>query len=88
ISANDEELFKFIKVLLDDIKNYKTLSERRIGILGRVEITNKTSKEQLKGYIDTLKKLRNYLGADYLERIKERVDKQKNEIVIAIENSK
>lgn len=88
ISANDEELFEFIKVLLDDIKNYKTLSERRIGILGRVEITNKTSKEQLKDYIDTLKKLRNYLGADYLEKIKKRVDKQKNEIVIAIENSK
>jgi len=86
-NPNEEELVNFIKMLIDDIVNYKTLSDKTISRIGRNEISNHSSEKQVKLFREVILGIKQYLGKDYLNRILKRVEHQKNEVVIAIENT-
>lgn len=72
-----EEIKNFIEMLLEDILEYGTLSEytlRRI-----IEIDSQNYKEAVKSLMEEL-------GADYLDKEKERTKNLNKEIIVAIEN--
>lgn len=88
INQKEESLVEFMKTLLHDIRKYHTLSDRTLGRLGRVPITQKSSENELNAFLEKVQWLRNYFGADYLQKILKRVESQKNEVIIAVENIK
>jgi superfamily II DNA or RNA helicase/HKD family nuclease len=71
------DVVKFIKELIEDITDYKTLSSnthRRIKDINAEDPT------------DDLMKIRHEIGADFLKQTKERVSDMNDEVIIAIEN--
>lgn len=86
ISPTEERLINFIKVIIDDIRNYRTLSERTLGRLSRNKISLKSNEQEIKNFISEVFWIMNSLGENYLERIKERIENQREEVVIAVEN--
>jgi superfamily II DNA or RNA helicase len=87
LSGNEESLAKFVKMLIKDLKKYHTLSVRTLGRLGRKSITKDSSEKEIKALTNEITWVRNHFGDDYLDRILKRVDKQKNEVIIAVENN-
>jgi superfamily II DNA or RNA helicase len=88
LNASDVALMDFIKVLIRDIQEYKTLSDRTLGRLSRNVLDIHASDKGKKNFTMELRWIRNSLGADYLDRILKRIEHQRNEVVIAIENTK
>ena len=88
LDAKNDAVMSFIKVLITDIEKYKTLSDRTLGRLGRNPLTTKATEAQKKTFSEELQLIKNSLGADYLDRILKRIEHQKNEVVIAVENIK
>jgi len=86
INAKDTELIRFIKTLIKDIKKYHTLSKRTLGRIGRKQFSKSSAEKVKKEFFDEIKWIRNQLGQDYLETILKRVEKQKLEVIIAVEN--
>jgi len=87
LDTNNDALMSFIKVLITDIEKYKTLADRTLGKIARLELTTKSSDQTKKLFTDEILRIRTNLGADYLDRILKRIEHQKNEVVIAVENS-
>jgi len=82
INAKDTNLeaFKdFLRALREDIEEYGTLSEYTLRRIANIRANNA---------VEELKKLREELGEDYLQRLKEKQRTVKKEIIIAIENRK
>ena len=77
-----------IKVLISDIEKYKTLSERTLGRIARNPLSTQSNDSEKCTFTNEINWIKNCLGADYLERILKRIEHQKNEVVIAIENIK
>lgn len=77
----------FIKVLITDVEKYKTLSDRTLGRIGRNTMSIKATDAQKKTFTEEICWIKNSLGADYLDRILKRIEHQKNEVVIAVENN-
>jgi len=88
LDVKNDELMNFIKVLITDIEKYKTLSERTLGRIARSELTLEANERIKTSFTREVLWIRNNLGADYLDRILKRIEHQKNEIVIAVENIK
>jgi len=88
LNHTDDALVNFIKVLITDIDKYKTLSDRTLGRLARNPLTIKSSESEIKTFKDEVLWIKHSLGADYLDRILKRIEHQKNEVVIAVENMK
>jgi hypothetical protein len=72
----------FIRILLEDILDYGTLSNYTLRRLANLDIGD---QDRLVGEINTL---RRQLGEDYLERERGRMKEITKEIIIAIENRK
>jgi hypothetical protein len=87
LDAKNDGLMAFIKMLLTDIEKYKTLSDRTLGRIGRNPLSIKATDAEKKTFIGELNWIKNSLGADYLDRILKRIEHQKNEVVIAVENT-
>ncbi|MCE5175504.1 MAG: helicase-related protein [Bacteroidales bacterium] len=86
LNHTDDNLINFIKVLITDIDKYKTLSDRTLGRLARNPLNIKSPESEIKTFKDEVLWIKNSLGADYLDRILKRIEHQKNEVVIAVEN--
>ncbi len=86
IDPKESSTIAFIKVLIKDIKKYHTLSKRTLGRIGRKEISKAASEKSKKDFFDEIIWIRNHLGANYLEIILKRVEKQELEVIIAVEN--
>jgi superfamily II DNA or RNA helicase len=86
LDTKNDDLMNFSKVLITDIEKYKTLADRTLGRLARNELTNKSSEEAKKTFTKEVLWIKNSLGTDYLERILKRIEHQRNEVVIAVEN--
>ncbi len=84
--GNEENLANFVKMLIKDLNKYHTLSVRTLGRLGRKTIDTKSSEKEIKALTNEINWIRNQFGDDYLDRILKRVDNQKNEVIIAVEN--
>lgn len=86
VDPKQESLIEFMKVLVKDIRKYHTLSSRTLGRLGRKQLNKKSSTKEQKAFFDEVLWIRNRFGADYLDRILDRVANQQNEVIIAVEN--
>ncbi|MCX6308398.1 MAG: C-terminal helicase domain-containing protein, partial [Bacteroidia bacterium] len=87
LNTSDSVLMDFIKVLIRDIQEYKTLSDRTLGRLSRNVLNIHSSEKDMKNFTNEVLWIRNSLGKDYLERILKRIEHQRNEVVIAVENT-
>jgi superfamily II DNA or RNA helicase len=88
LSGNEESLANFVKMLIKDLQKYHTLSVRTLGRLGRKKIDNKSNEKEIKALTTEINWVRNQFGDDYLDRILKKVDNQKNEVIIVVENNK
>jgi hypothetical protein len=58
-----------------------------LGRIGRNPLSVKATETEKKTFMEEINWIKNSLGADYLDRILKRIEHQKNEVVIAVENS-
>ncbi len=79
------EVKEFLKVLLEDITDYGTLSDYTLRRIANLEIGN---EEKIKKSLKEIKALKDELGSDYLEKEKARQKDLTKEIIVAIENQK
>ncbi len=82
-----EKYLSFARTLLEDIIDYKTLSEftlRRIANLN----TNNPSERDTEKIINEFLKLKDDLGENYLDKIKYKLGSMQSEVIVAIENVK
>jgi superfamily II DNA or RNA helicase len=77
-------LVPFIHSLIEDIREYGTLSDYVWAEIVSLETFLK--KGEIDKIADALKKLKEDIGEDFLEKIKERLKSLDKEIIIAIEN--
>lgn len=75
-----EEYRGFVAMLLEDLREYKTLSRRTLQRIARLPLNDVTDLRE------ELEKLRNLLGPAYLDAVKKSLKKVESEIIIAIEN--
>ena len=87
LDAKNDGLMTFVKVLITDIEKYKTLSDRTLGRIGRNPLSIKATDAEKKTFVEEINWIKNSLGADYLDRVLKRIEHQKNEVVIAVENT-
>lgn len=74
-----EEYIPFIRVLIEDIRDYRTLPKSTLRRFSNVTPDSPNFKKELQ-------EVRQNLGDDYLDTIKSRLGALKSEIIIAIEN--
>jgi len=84
LNPSDHALMDFIKVLIRDVQEYKTLSDRTLGRLSRNILDIHALDKDKKNFTNEVLWIRNSLGANYLERILKRIEHQRNEVVIAL----
>ncbi len=77
-----QALRRFITNLLEDLRTYLTLPKYTQRILQRKE------NEPMEEFAKRVEKLRNILGTDYLDKVKERASRIEEEIIVAVENQK
>lgn len=89
LSIQDENIQKlapFIQILIEDLRDYMTLPKFTLRRLTQYEVRLDAPKKNIDGFVKNLSELRQHLGEDYLDKIKEQGLRQKKEIIIAIEN--
>lgn len=79
------EYSAFIQVLIKDVRNYHTLSERSLRRIGSLDLSDE--KKSIDNFINEIKWLRKHLGEDYLEEIEQTSKSKSREVIIAIENN-
>ncbi|MNY47365.1 hypothetical protein D3C86_1826290 [compost metagenome] len=75
----------FIQVLIKDIRNYHTLSERSLRRIGSLDLTD--DKKSVDNFLSEIKWLKKQLGEDYIELIEQTAKGKSKEVIIAIENN-
>lgn len=79
------EYLDFIRILICDLRDYKTIPKFTLRRLSSVELL-KNNPTALQRFKEELHFVRAHLGDDYLEIIKNRLEATTSEIIIAIEN--
>ena len=74
-----EELLPFIRTLIEDLRDYKTLSKATLRRFANAKPGSANFKKELQ-------EVKINLGEDYLEIVKQRLGSLKSEVIIAIEN--
>ena len=80
-----EPYLPFIRTLVLDLREYKTLPKFTLRRLASVDL-NKDDPKSLMIFKNELEFVRIYLGDDYLEIIQKRLGSLKSEVIIAVEN--
>jgi len=83
-----EPLLPFILVLLKDLKEYQTLTKYSLRRLTKFELDSTSNKETVQNFIREITWLKNHLGENYLEQISLKAQKNKTEVIVAVENIK
>lgn len=83
--ANFDKYLTFARTLLEDIMDYKTLSEFTLRRISNLNTLNPLEKDIAK-ILDEFEKLKSDLGEDYLKKIKQKLGSMQSEIIVAIEN--
>jgi superfamily II DNA or RNA helicase/HKD family nuclease len=86
-SGNYGEFNTLLLDLIEDIAEYKTLSDYTLRRITNLETTAKDEKKIAK-VKEELANLRLELGEDYLDKVKQRIGRLDKEVIIAIENIK
>lgn len=76
----------FIRMLIKDLRDYRTLSKYSLRRLGSFDLKSDKPKEMEK-FKKELRYLLQKLGEDYLDVIKKRISDNYHEIIIAVENT-
>lgn len=84
-ARNFKEDVTFIRVLLEDLLDYKTLSEFSLRRLAGID-TVSTGEAAFTKAQKEIRKLKADLGADYLSKLKKRIGSMNQEVIIAVEN--
>ena len=79
------DYLSFVHVLIRDLREYKTLPKFTLRRLTTVNL-GPDDPAAIQEFKRELNFLRNYLGADYLEIVEQRLGSMKSEIIIAVEN--
>ena len=82
-----EAYLPFIRTLILDLRDFKTLPKFTLRRLTSVDLTENNFKA-LEDFKNELLFVHNYLGDDYLAIIQQRIGVLKSEIIIAVENIK
>jgi len=82
-----KEELPFIRMLISDLREYKTLPKYSLRRLTNNELKEKDDSE-LKSFKKEVGQLKEYLGENYLDDIKRNIGLLKSEIIIAVENIK
>ncbi len=80
-----EPYLPFIRILIQDLREYRTLSKYTLRRLANRDLKPNDGKA-LQAFIKELQVVRGHLGEDYLEIVQQRLGSMKSEIIIAIEN--
>ncbi len=85
IKGNKElnKLRPFLRILLEDIRDYGTLSDYTLRRLAKLDFSN---DNKIKESIEEIKQLRDELGDDYLEKSIKAMQNLNKEVIVAIEN--
>ncbi len=82
-----EEYVPFIRTLIKDLRDYRTLSQYTLRRLSQTELTPDNAAS-LTEFIREINLIRNNLGENYLEIIENRLGSLDNEIIISVENQR
>jgi superfamily II DNA or RNA helicase/HKD family nuclease len=85
--AGFEKHLAFSRALLEDIVEYKTLSEFTLRRIANLE-TNIPQEKHIEKIMSEFEKLKYELGDDYLEKLKAHLGAMQSEVIVAIENIK
>lgn len=77
----------FARTLLEDIMDYKTLSDFTLRRIANLQTSNPSDMDKEK-ILGEFIKLKDDLGEDYLEKIKYKLGSMQSEVIVAIENVK
>lgn len=80
-----EDYVPFIRTLIKDLKEYRTLSKYSLRRIASVDLIP-DKKTNLKQFAKEIAYLRNYLGESYLEEVERKLGSTKSEVIIAYEN--
>lgn len=80
-----DEHLSFVRNLVEDIRDYKTLSKSTLRRFTKVDLSKK-DPAAFKKFIEEITIVRKHLGDDYLDVVKRRVGTTKSEVIIGIEN--
>jgi superfamily II DNA or RNA helicase len=82
-----EKYIPFIRILIKDIRDYRTLSQYSLRRLSLFEL-KPDSDSALRSFINELVTLKAHLGENYLEIIERRLGSLDSEIIISVENQR
>lgn len=85
--ANFDKYLTFARTLLEDIIDYKTLSEFTLRRISNLNTVNPSEKDTAR-ILEEFEKLKSDLGEDYLKKIKQKLGSMQSEVIVAIENVK
>jgi len=88
IDPSEEENIEFINTLITDIRNYFTMPKYTLRRIGFEKLNSKSAKAKWNQFFKELEYIKTSYGADYLDRILDRVKDKKEEVIIAVENRK
>ncbi len=80
-----EDLLPFIRTLVEDIRDYKTLAKSTLRRFAGIKLDSSNPKS-LSDFRSEIQSVRINLGEDYLEIVKKRLGTLKSEVIIAVEN--
>lgn len=81
------DLLPFARILVKDLRNYRTLPKYSLRRLANNEI-KKDDGDSIEPFKKELDYVRDHLGEDYLDRLEKKMGSVESEIIIAIENIK
>ncbi len=81
------DLLPFARMLVKDLRDYRTLSKFSLRRLANNEVAKK-DLQSIRAFKDELRYVKSFLGENYLDELKERLGAVESEIIIAIENQK
>ena len=80
-----EEYLPFIRVLIEDLRDYKTLAKSTLRRFAGIKL-DASKPKSISDFKNELNAVKINLGEDYLKVIKKRLGSLKTEVIIAIEN--
>ena len=88
LGAEEQDLREFIQNIIKDIKNYQTLSTYTLREFTSPELSGAVSEESQKRFFAEVRKMRDNIGEDFLDKAIGNRKKNFIETIIAIENQK
>ena len=78
-----EQVMPFVITLIEDMNDYRTLTEFKLRRLSRLDTANPAQRPRV---LAELESLRCELGDDYLEKIKKRAARTDKTVIVAVQN--